>query len=199
MPTLKFSSHFESGVLPRIESDTKFLDVYKQLDEAERGGFLLVEEGKVKTYVKAYELADAVAHRALREVRRNFSISPGDLFDKLTDPDEPVSRAIADEMNRISQTPIGEIVCRMMSAIFVAVAEDWIDEGDDEPPLIDQDPRVFEVYENGEPVGWFLNRERNRATTTERPVFICGRGHKNPDGDSGTCYQCPAPIIDADR
>ena len=52
--SLKDSHHFvPHGGLLRIGSETQFENVYKQLDEAGQGGFLLIDEGEARTYVRA--------------------------------------------------------------------------------------------------------------------------------------------------
>jgi hypothetical protein len=200
MASLKDSFHFvPKGDLLRIKSETHFQEVYKQLDQAGHGGFLLVDEGKVLTYVRAYGLADAVVHRAVKEVQRVHSVPSSELVQKLADRTEQVSQALASEMERISKTPIGEVVREIMIAIFVTIDEAQIDVDADEAALQDQDHRVFEVYEAGEPIGWYLNHEALKDTTTEKPIFVCGNGHENPDTDSGTCYSCSAPLTDANK
>jgi hypothetical protein len=200
MTTLKDSHHFvPRGDLLRIKSETNFQKVYEHLGQAGRGSFLLVDEGKAMTYVRAYDLADAVVHRAVKEVQRTHSVSSDELVKKLADRTDPVSQALANRMETISQTPIGQVVRDIMSAIFVTIDEAQVDVESDEDSLQTQDYRVFEVYESGESIGWYLNREELKATTTEKPVFICVNGHENPDTDSGTCYTCSGTFNDANK
>jgi hypothetical protein len=201
MTTLKDSRHFvPNGALLRINSETHFQEVYRQLDQARQGGFLLVDEGRAKTYVRAYGLADAVIHRAVKKAQGIHSVPPSELAKKLADRTEQVSQTLADEVERISKTPIGQVVREFMTAIFVTIDEAQIDVDDDETALRNQQAdRVFEVYEAGEPVGWYLNHETLKDTTTEKSIFVCGNGHENPDTDSGSCYSCSAPLTDANK
>lgn len=196
MATLKDSYHFVTATdLLRINGQTHFQEVYKQLNDAGQGGFLLIDEGKAQTYVNAYNLADTVVRRAVKEVERNYSIPHSQLNHRLKDSTDPSTTMLANLMQAISQTPIREIVQDIRNWIFIEIDETAVDVDAEETALQNQDDKVFEVYESGQPVGWYLNHERVRDTTTEKPVFICSNGHPNPDTDSGRCYRCNGTFI----
>lgn len=185
---LKDSYHFvPKANLLLIKGETSFQEVYKQLHQAGQGGFLLVEEGVPRAYVKAYDLADVVVHRTVKEAKRMSSGSPDEL-----------NQMLRSRMEMISQTPIKQIISDV-SSMFVPVDETWIDVYTAEGPLQDQDHRVFDVREAGESIGWYLNHEGVRDTTTEKPIFVCENGHENPDTDHGTCYSCSASFTDTDK
>ena len=200
MATLNDSQHFvANNDLLRIDGSTSFQDVYKKLNDAGRGGFLLVEDGQIRTYVKAADLADAVVRRAVKDVQKFNSVPPGDLNLRLAEASDPIAQMLANFMQIISQTPISQIVQQLRSAILVEVDQIKIQLDADEIPLQNQDHRVFEVYDAGKTIGWYLNHEEVRDTTTEKPRFICVNGHDNPDTDSGTCYSCSGSFTDTNR
>ena len=55
---LKDSGHFvELGDLPVFDSTASFGEVYEVLGDRGRGGFLLMEQGRISKYVKATDLS----------------------------------------------------------------------------------------------------------------------------------------------
>lgn len=188
MPMLRNSSHFvPKDELLLIDGETNFQEVYKQLNEAGQGGFILVEKGVPQTYVKAYALADMVVHRAVKEISKMTDVS-ADTYNEM----------LIQHLGVISNTPIKYVIREVN--IVVPIHQSLVDVYyDDEQLLQDQDDRVFNVYEAGESVGWYLNHELVFNTTTEKPTFVCGNGHENPDTDHGKCYSCGLPISDTSK
>jgi hypothetical protein len=185
MATLKDSPRFiPLDNLPQIEGETTFQQVYAQLSRSGHGGFMLVEGGRVQTYVKAY----ALAHEAVQRVVRYVENIPG-----LSAEERQV--LLKQEMEQLSQRPIREVTeWAIQSAPFVFVHQIPVATEAVEAPLQARPDAIFEVQEDGQPIGWYLNHESVRDTTTQKTWYVCAAGHENADADHGTCYSCPRPI-----
>lgn len=151
--------------LTRIDTGTLFKDAYSHLNRNASSGFFLTERGKVRGYVKADVLANAVVSQA-----------NGD----------------AERLREYSSTQIGALITSLgMSLVPIKPVPD----GATEPELYAAPETVFQVTEPDGSTGWYLNHETVRDAATRRTVFICTNGHRNPDSDHGTCYSCPFPIV----
>jgi len=190
MAILKDSWHFTPvDQIPQIDGLTPFREVYQLLSQSGRGGFLLLDEGKAQNYVKAYELADAVVRHTVKDVNQMTWLSQSER-----------DLALIEQFKIISDTSIKEIVRNASRwTPVVPVDQAPIDVIADEQELRAQDERVFDVQEAGESIGWYLNHETVKHTLTEKPVFICKNGHRNPNSDHGTCHYCSASFSDVDR
>ena len=170
MSDLKQSSHFVPRAdLVVVEPEQTLREVYHALSQANRGGaFVIRQPGHKEKYVRADKLAKAVEGA----VGRNLQ-----------------------EWERFSASPVGELISRFPSAnILVDVDENRVETSAEELGLQNRSDRVFAVAEEGRFVGWYLNHETVHDASTSRTVFVCSRGHSNPDPDHGTCYSCPSPI-----
>lgn len=169
---LKNSFHFVSLTgIPQIEASTPFHEVYAQLSNSKRGGFILTEGGWPKNYVKAYKLAENIVNKNKNNV---------------------------EEMKKISNIPIGQLLSmnrELSGEVIVPIGRDSVDISSEETTLQNQSDTVFRVSESGEFIGWYLNHETVLNTHTEKTVFFCEKGHENTDPDHGTCYRCPFPIV----
>jgi len=170
MSDLRQSSHFvPRGELVVIEPEQTLRDVYHTLSQAKRGGgFVIRQPGHKDNYVRADRLAKAVQGAVGNNLR---------------------------EWERFSAAPVGELISRFPTAdILVDVDQNRVETSAEEAPLQNRSDRVFAVVEGGRFVGWYLNHETVHDASTSRTVFVCSRGHSNPDPDHGTCYSCPSPI-----
>lgn len=170
MSDLKQSGHFISRAdLVVVEPEQTLQEVYHTLSQAQRGGgFVLGQPGDKAKYVRADRFAKAVQGA----VGNNLQ-----------------------EWERFSATPVGDLINRFPSVdILVDVDENRVETSVEESPLQNRSDRVFAVVEEGRFVGWYLNHETVHDASTSRTVFVCSRGHSNPDPDHGTCYSCPSPI-----
>jgi hypothetical protein len=185
MATLKDSPHFVPlENLPQIEGGTSFQHVYARLSQSGHGGFLLVEGGRVQMYVKAYALAQEAVQRVVQSVEHIQGLSVAEQEESLKQ-----------WMEQLSQRPIRAVLDEAIrSAPLVVVSPSPVDIQSADAPLQDHPDTVFEVQEDGESIGWYLNHEGVRDTTTQKTVYVCARGHENSDADHGTCYYCPRPI-----
>jgi hypothetical protein len=176
MKNLKLSwNYFPYEDLPEIDSSVPFREVYEKLSKEGHGGFLLVEGGHLKKYVKAYTLAKQI----LTKLDKN-----------------------AAETRRLADTPIGQVIAevpKLSDGPVVPVEPNPIDVKKDESDLEEETERVYRVIESERLTGWYLNNETVRKTLTQKTVFICANGHENLDFDNGTCYYCPAPIVEIRR
>jgi len=164
--SLKSSWRFVSqDKLPRIDAGTNFKDAYSQLNRSGGSGFVLSAMGEVRGYVKGDQFAAAVVTQA-----------NGD----------------AQQLREYSTKQIGELITQFaVDLVPVVPAPD----GATEAQLHAVKETVFEVREDDLHIGWYLNHETVLDATTKKTVFVCTKGHENPDSDRGTCYSCPFPII----
>jgi len=185
MATLKDSSHFVPlNSIPQIEGATTFQQVYAQLSQSGHGGFILVEGGRIQVYVKAFALAQGVVQRIVQYVEQIPDLSPAERKGRLKQ-----------EMEQLSQRSIRAVLDEVIrSAPFVVVHHSPVAIQFAESPLQERPDAVFEVQEDGESIGWYLNHEPLRETTTQKTIYVCAGGHENADADHGTCYHCPRPI-----
>jgi hypothetical protein len=174
MPSLRQSPHFvPEGRIPSFPGGTPFREVYQGLERSGTGGFLLVQGDLPASYVRAYPLAE----KAIAEAK-------GDV----------------EKLQRLCQQPIQEVVTEFSrQAPVVPVHTDSVDVKDEEGPLQQRVDTAFLVKEVGRPIGWYLNHESVLEAQTERAIFICRRGHRNTDPDSGSCWKCPAPIVRTEK
>lgn len=188
--TLQNSTHFfpEDQIL-QIDGMTSFREVYKLLHQQGQGAFFLTEDDEVRSLVRAYLLAEAVVDDAVKRVNSIPGRTP-----------EGRNEALRDEMKMISDRPI-ELVVRDTSkwapVVVVPIDQTPIGLNEDENKLWSREDRVFEVRDEEERIGWYLNHESVADTTTEKIIYRCTNPndpHNNTDTDHGTCYQCPFPI-----
>lgn len=172
MPMVKDSSHFlAQDHIPRIESSVPFGRVYEELGARGVSGFILVEAGRPKGYVRASQLAVV----AVNKVSKDSGV-----------------------MEQLTHTSIGRVVSEHVNEspqVLVHLHPSRVDARNEERDLQTQVEKVFEVDEFGTQLGWYLNQENIRDTLTEKTFFLCANGHRNVDPDHGTCYSCPFPII----
>lgn len=190
MATLQNSTHFfpEDQIL-QIDGMTSFREVYQRLHQQGQGAFFLTENEEVRSFVRAYLLAEAVVSNAVKRVN---SI-PGPTAEERND-------ALRDEIRMISDKQI-ELVVRDTSQwspiVVVPIDQTSIGLNADENRLWNREEQVFEVREGGERIGWYLNHESVADPVTEKTIYRCTNPndpHNNTDTDHGTCYQCPFPI-----
>jgi hypothetical protein len=170
-PTLPSSSlkgswkYLSEDKLPRIDSGTSFMETYSQLTRSGSSGFLLFDKGMLQGYVKGHALAHLVVQQA-----------NGD----------PQS------LRQYSAEQIGAVISKVGSSL---VPVSPTPAGATEKALEAMGETVFRVIEPDGSSGWYLNHETIRDAATKKTVFICSKGHRNPDSDHGTCYTCPFPIV----
>lgn len=152
--------------LPRIDTGTIFKEAYAQLDRSGSSGFLLVDKGNLRGWVKADRLAQAIVKEADGNAQR---------------------------LRELSAEQIGKVVERLAPKVLVTVTD--APPGATEAMLEQADETVFRISEADGTTGWYLNHETVRDAATKRTVFVCQVGHRNPDSDHGTCYSCPFPIV----
>ena len=153
--------------LPRIDTGTIFKEAYAQLNRSGSSGFLLVDKGDLRGWIKADRLAQAIVKEA-----------KGD----------------AERLRELSAEPIGKVVERLAPTVLVTVTD--APPNATEVMLDDVvEETVFRIAEADGTTGWYLNHETVREAATKPTVFVCQVGHRNPDPDHGTCYSCPFPIV----
>jgi len=175
MPNILGSAHFVPlANLTSVDSNQRLSDVYRQLSEAPlTGSFILRESGRGEKYVKAPALATAIASFVGNDVSK---------------------------WETFSEMPLAEIITRVpTTGVFVDIDPRSVEASSEEEGLRNMADRVFPVAQHGKLIGWYLNHESVLNVTTSRTVFICSRGHRNPDPDTGTCYTCPAPIVKTEQ
>jgi hypothetical protein len=184
---LRNSYHFvDANELPRVEGSTTFAQAYEQLATETNGGGFIMKTYHRDVYVKAAALAGDILRRAIVEV----------LLDRPLSADE--QEMVRLKMEQITNKPIAELVDQAIrEAAVVAVHHEPILLTVAADELGDQYDRVFDVQEDGQTVGWHLNHETVRDTTTQKTIFVCGNPtpHKNTSPDHGTCNYCPWPIV----
>jgi hypothetical protein len=175
MPSIIESGHFVPlANLNSIDSNQRLSDVYRQLSQAPlTGSFILREPGRSEIYVKA----PALAHAISTVVGEDFS-----------------------KWEMFCSMPLGEVIARVpTTGVFVDIDNRQVEANSEEENLRRVPDRVFTVAQRGRIVGWYLNHESALNVSTKRTVFICARGHRNKDPDTGTCYTCPAPIVKTEQ
>lgn len=169
---INHSYHFVAlEEIPQFEGQMQFRQIYDQLYQRVRSGFIISQDGKPLYYVKGLAFAGKM-----------LADSGGD----------------AEKLNHLSHTAIGDLLAKpnlLAEKIVLSITEKPVDVKSDEAPLRHPDEEVFTITEHGDPIGWYLNHEPLRDTLTGRTVFVCARGHKNPDTDHGRCYKCPSKIL----
>ena len=169
-PSLKSSWRFVSQEkLPRIDASTTFKDTYSQLSRSGGSGFVLSDMGEVRGYVKGDQLAAAVVRKA-----------NGD----------------AQQLRDYSAKHIGDVITQFAFPLVPVLP---VPQGATEEQLHKVvKETVYEIREDDRHIGWYLNHETVLDATTKKTVFVCTKGHPNPDSDHGTCYKCPFPIVMTD-
>lgn len=156
--------------LPQVESTARFLDVCAALWQQNAGGFILAEAGAPHSFVNANDLA--------AKVIQNSDHNP-------------------DLLNRYCSMPVGQllsIVTQTSPATVLPVAHEPVSVHSEETRLDASPQGVFSITDRNLQIGWYINNDEIRVAVVKRTVYVCANGHKNPDPDHGSCYQCPAPI-----
>ena len=186
--SLKNSGHFVAlDELPNVEGSTTFADAYDQLAGEKNGGGFIVRVRGHEVYVKAAALAEEILRQAIAEVFRGRPLS-------IEERD-----ALRTKLEQITNKPIEEIVEQSIRATaVVAVHQEPILVTAAEEELQNQHDRVFDIQEDGRRIGWHLNHEEVRSTTTEKPSYTCSNPtdpHTNASFDHGKCGQCPWALL----
>lgn len=168
------SYHFASTYeVPTFSGSTTFEDVYQKLDSKKCGGFVVRHRGGYRSHVDAVGLAQV----ALKRVADDSAA-----------------------LERLASQPIIEIVEEAIpSPEIVLVTSEPLQAASEEPSRHPH-PLVYEVLDRGRRIGWYLNRETVRGTTTRKTVFLCSDEppHKNSTYNGGQCSWCPRPIVDVE-
>ena len=184
---LKSSSHFfETGKIPEIEAHVSFQQAYRTLNGG--GAFFLVKDGKQQHFVRARLLADFVLRAARQSLSSGGKVAPAT-------PDKELARELA----RMFAEPIEQIVERAYreSPVLPIYQVPGDIDHNLEVALSNFEDRVFDIFEAGEHVGWYLNHESVRDASTDKTIFVCTNPvnpHENIDPDHGTCSSCPFPL-----
>jgi len=141
-------------------------EVYAQLHRRGRGGFILTGAQGRRHYVKALKFAEELMASAANDIGK---------------------------LREVNDTPIGDLIARVRSDAIVPVETAPIDIEEDRTRPSSERQKVFAVIEADKLVGWYLNNEAISDSLTQRITYVCPNGHRNPDGDHGTCYFCPFP------
>lgn len=167
----KENRHFFSpDRIPEIEGSTPFWRTYQTLHHKGVGGFVMTENGHPKRYIDAAKLASLFLRRADGTKETLKQLSETAIREHVSDAEKRGER--------------GVIMIEEMPAYV------------NEAVLLNEHYRAYNlVTDSGHRYGWFLNHEPIAETMTRRVVFICKRGHPNPDSDGGTCYRCPSEIV----
>lgn len=185
--SLKDSWHFvPADDILDVEGSTTFRDLYDELSARPQGGGFFIKIDKVNNYVKAGYFAAEVLRRAVTEVLLQRGLS------------EAERETVKGKVKEITQTPIEDLVEQIIrESPVVPVHREPTLLTTEEKALQDQHDLVFEVYDEAEKVGWYMNHETVRETTTPKTVFMCGNtpSHDNAGPDNGTCGFCPWPIV----
>ena len=169
--SVKDQGHFlEQSELPQIEGSALLRDVFERLNRSGRGGFIMLEEGQPRHYVKATEFAEAVVDRANRPGTEKLEVVSGTSVSSFLDQD-------------------------FTRAFFVPISGRALDVTDDDASLKEGPDTVYLVAESGRPTGYYGNRETVFTTAVKIPRFYCEMGHENTSVGDGTCGQCPYPIV----
>jgi hypothetical protein len=153
--------------LPAFTSTTPLTRIYADLNRANVGDFFLHGPGGELDLIRGDALAKGID-----------SLRAGGAWEQLA---------------RVS---VGEALRRVdPQEVRVPVAKDDLDETSSEEGLGSLPATVFRVLRAGRLAGYYFNRKAVAGTGPRRVVFICRRGHRNPDPDGGRCYQCPSPIV----
>ena len=170
MANLRSSWHFVPlSEVPAIDGLTPLNEVYAQLSTGGHGGFILLERGKPQHYVRATPFAADVINRA---------------------------KGNAVLLRELSTAPMAQLVAKGIGAAgLVPIDVTAVDVEADAEILRRQPERVFDIVESGLSIGWFMNHETVRETTTRKTWWICKNNHRNSDPDHGTCYFCPAGFV----
>ncbi len=166
MPNLKSSLNFVriEGV-PEIAGGSTVREVFQNLSNKGVSGFVLTEHDHPVSYINAATLA-----KSIEDQHRNQDV-----------PWEGVSSQKIEII--LKDYPVAEIKIGRASAA---------EEPENLEPLDDQ---AFIVKEEGNNIGLFLKGNLLHETVnTPAPVWICAKGHENPDSDDGYCYKCPRPV-----
>jgi hypothetical protein len=168
MSSIRDSSHFVPiEHVPQIRDTTALPAVFHQLSERGAGGFILLQAGRPRYYVRADVLAKRVLARAT-EGGWGW-IDRGTILDLVEDP--------------------------RISLETVPVLEDGVQFDTDSGVVSRGTAAILPVMQAGQQAGWFFSQEMLVKTIgTKPPRFMCRNGHANPDPDHGTCYKCPAAI-----
>ena len=185
--SLKTSYHFVNAEdILNVQGITKFRDLYDLLSARQHSGGFFVKVDGHNNYVKAADFAATVLRRAVAEAI--------------------LQRGLSDEEAASVQTRVAEITDSTVESLLrevirelpvVPVHGEPATPAADEQHLQDRHDMVFEVHDGPEKVGWYLNHEGVRATTTTKTVFVCGNTppHENPSADNGSCGYCPWAIV----
>jgi hypothetical protein len=155
---------------PQVEGTVRFLDVCTALWQKNTGGFILAEAGAPHSFVNANDLAATVV---------------------LQSGHNP------ELLNKYCSMPVGQLismVAQAKPAPVLPVVHEPVSVQSEETPLASSPQGIFSIVDRNLQIGWYINNEAIRAAVTKRTVYVCANGHKNPDPDHGSCYQCPAPI-----
>lgn len=167
---LRNSWHFaEASTIPVMDATTPVRSVFAKLHRAGAAGFVLAEGPVPQYYVKGLVLAQSITE---------------------------AGRARVQGIEALADAAVGELVTGSIGLpARVRIGQRPVDVATAETELRVPDERVFEVVVGGRRVGWYLNHESIRLTTTGKIWWKCTNGHLNPDPDRGSCYQCPGKIV----
>jgi hypothetical protein len=155
------------GSIPLIEEDTPLRKVYATLYGKGVSRFIVVEKrGHPRFYVQGAELARILAAHAEGKVQ---------------------------EWESIASAPVGRLSASLgRPCAVMPVLDAPLDARSPEPSQSEQREGVAAVESFGVRIGWLLTSALEAST--EKTVFVCKNGHRNPDPDNGTCCICPAVI-----
>ena len=156
-----------------FDASTPVLDVYRELGEKRRGGFIL-RDADQERFVNAEELAQ----RSIIEPTKDF---------------EEIVSETSETIGQLCESP----------AVISAITdiEPYPIEADADAAVLQAqiDDKVYMVSSGVDPTGYFFNHEAVLDPATKRVLYVCEYNHRNPDPDHGTCYRCPGRIVRTER
>lgn len=166
--------------IPRFDGNTLFSEAYSRLNRAGNGAFLIIEAGNIKAFVNAIALAQKAVEAALGLQPANEAPDLEAIAEWLRQRSKDELEAITGRVRRMSDAPLTVILAEH-NEIDVVIHFD----AEAVPP---EDEAKIKTASKQIP-----------NAVMQKAVFICPNGHKNPDPDHGTCYNCPGPIVKVEQ